>query len=873
MPDPPDRLKTALADRYAIERELGSGGMATVYLAQDLKHDRQVALKVLKPELAHAVGADRFLREIRITAGLNHPHILPLLDSGEADGFLYFVMPYVAGESLRARLDREGPLPIDEALRIAEQVASALEHAHRQEVIHRDIKPENILLHEGEAMVADFGIAVAVSVAGGERLTETGIAVGTPAFMSPEQASGDERVDERSDIYSLGCVLYEMVGGEPPHKGSTPREILAQKVLSEARSIRELRPEADAALEAVLARALEAAPEDRFATAGELGEALRSPEVGWTLAAKRLKAKRRKVAAAAAAGLLVVLVGAGAVWHWVRGEAEVPKLVVLPFEVFGVPEDDNVLGAVSEEIRSRFGPLSAVRVIASLSARQAKESGWTVSEIGERLDVAWILAGTVRQQDREGHVSVTAELIRVEDASSVWNDSYDALGLEELVQAEIDVARSIAEALEPGLTGSEAEVLERRYTQDPEAYRLYQRGRQYLRRPGYLRQDLESAQQLIERALELDPEFALAYAALSEVHGRMHWWYDPSAARVAQQRKTLEAALRIDPELPEAHNATGLWHYMGERDYERALTEFEFAARRRPNDPWIWMQIAAVQRRLGNWDGVLVAFEKATGLDPLDADLLNDMGGTTYLFLHRHAEALSAYDRALALAPDLHEVHFNKGFTYLLWQGQLDSLRSGLDRMPTGANTVPWGTRTGAHVYLLYLDRQADSLLNRLLTAQVPVFESYNWFRPSPLYAAWAHRLRGDRPAARAAFDSALVLVDSVVAELPDDWRVHAARGLALAGLGRREGALRETRWLEESEIYRHDALLFPRLAESRAWILAQAGEAEAALDELERLLERPTWVTVPILRVDPSWDPIREHPRFKALLARYGGP
>jgi serine/threonine protein kinase len=284
MPDPPDRLKTALADRYAIERELGSGGMATVYLARDLKHGRQVALKVLKPELAHAVGADRFLREIRITAGLNHPHILPLLDSGEADGFLYFVMPYVAGESLRARLDREGVLPIDEALRIAEQVASALEHAHRQEVIHRDIKPENILLHEGEAMVADFGIAVAVSVAGGERLTETGIAVGTPAFMSPEQASGDERVDERSDIYSLGCVLYEMVGGEPPHGGASPREILAQKVLSKARSIRELRPEADAALEAVLGRALEAAPEDRFATAGELGEALRSPEVGWTLA-------------------------------------------------------------------------------------------------------------------------------------------------------------------------------------------------------------------------------------------------------------------------------------------------------------------------------------------------------------------------------------------------------------------------------------------------------------------------------------------------------------------------------------------------------------------------------------------------------------
>jgi serine/threonine-protein kinase len=725
MNDQPDRLKTGLAERYSIERELGRGGMATVYLAEDLKYHRQVAIKVLKPELAHAVGANRFLGEIQITAQLNHPHILPLLDSGETDGFLYYVMPYVAGESLRERMDREGRLPIDEALRIAEQVASALEHAHSHEVIHRDIKPENILLHEGEAMVADFGIAVAVSVAGGERVTETGIAVGTPAFMSPEQASGDKAIDERSDIYSLGCVLYEMVGGETPHSGAAPQEILAKKVLGETRSIRELRPEADEALEAVLARTLEAAPEDRFSTAGELGEALRSPEVGWTLAAQRLRARRRKVAAVAAAGLVVVVLGVGAILHYMRGQAEIPSLVVLPFEVFGVLEDDNVVRVVSEEIRSRLVAIDAVSVKGRLSARQARESGWAYGAIGDELDVDYVVDGTIWQQDGEGRVRVRAELIRVRDATSVWEDTRDAFGGEDLVRAQIEITQSIVEALELRLTGSEAEVLTRRYTQDPEAYELYQRGREYLRRPVTLRQNYESAQRLFESALTLEPEFALAYAGPSEAHAWLHhYFYDMSPARVVQQRGAAEAALRLDQELPEAHMAMGLWFYWAELDYERALEEFEVAARGRPNDAWIWASIGGVHRRLGNGDEAVAAYEKAMEIDPLDTQLIYDGGGITRLLLRQYAEAVRYFDRALTLAPDLHEATAFIGFTYVLWQGQPDSLRSALDRIRTDANLGSMGTRAAWRVQLLYWERQADSLLNLLATEREPVLRA-----------------------------------------------------------------------------------------------------------------------------------------------------
>ncbi len=274
MSDPLDALRAALADRYVVERELGAGGMATVYLAHDRKHDRQVAVKVLRPELAAVLGADRFLNEIKVTANLQHPHILPLFDSGQANGFLYFVMPYVEGESLRDRLNHEKQLPVQDAMRIATEVASALDYAHRHDVIHRDIKPENILLHDGQALVADFGIALAVSAAAGGRMTETGISLGTPHYMSPEQATGDRELDARSDIYSLGCVVYEMLAGEPPHTGPTAQAILAKILTEEPKPLTQLRRTVPLHVEAAVDKALQKLPADRFATAGEFAEAV-----------------------------------------------------------------------------------------------------------------------------------------------------------------------------------------------------------------------------------------------------------------------------------------------------------------------------------------------------------------------------------------------------------------------------------------------------------------------------------------------------------------------------------------------------------------------------------------------------------------------
>ncbi|HJR36161.1 MAG TPA: serine/threonine-protein kinase, partial [Gemmatimonadales bacterium] len=332
MTDSFSKLAAALADRYRIERELGHGGMATVYLAQDLRHRRRVAVKVLRQDLAAVIGADRFLKEIETTANLQHPSILPLYDSGEADAFLYYVMPYVEGETLRGKLTREKQLSVEETVAIAKSVAAALEYAHRRGVIHRDIKPENILLPDGQALVADFGIALAVSQAGGTRMTETGLSLGTPHYMSPEQATGDRELDARSDIYSLGAMTYEMLTGDPPHTGSTVQAIVAKVLSEQPTPISRTRHLVPANVDAAVQRALAKTPADRFASAADFAAALSNP--GFTLPTTSMTAQgspgridhvSRGPAVTLAAGLAVM--SAIALWGWLgRPEAPAPPV-------------------------------------------------------------------------------------------------------------------------------------------------------------------------------------------------------------------------------------------------------------------------------------------------------------------------------------------------------------------------------------------------------------------------------------------------------------------------------------------------------------------------------------------------------------------
>jgi len=863
-------LSAALADRYRLERELGHGGMATVYLAQDLRHDRAVALKVLKPELAHALGPERFLREIQVTAQLDHPHILPLLDSGDAGGFLYYVMPYVQGETLRTRLMREKQLPLDDALQIAAEVADALNYAHGQGIVHRDIKPENLLLAGRHVRVADFGIARAVTAAGGDSLTATGVAIGTPAYMSPEQAGGSKDVDGRSDLYSLGCVLYEMLAGHPPFTGGTAHEILARHSMDAVPSLAAARPTVPEGLERAIATALAKVPADRFSTAAQFADALARRGSSATVGAARSSRRVARLAVIAVAGMVTV----GGAILMLRPSPKAPgyartAIAVLPFQNLSAQGPHAYFaGGLHDELLTQLSKVAALKVISRTSVMGYESTKTPLRQIASELGVGSVVEGSV--QIEGSRLRVNVQLIDAATDAPVWAERYDRT-LDDAFAIQSDVAQRIVAAVGAALSDAEQQRLAAVPTANAEAYRLYLQGREYLIRPGFLRRNEEIAQQLFETALARDPGFALAHAALSEVHGRMFWFrYDPSPARAARQRAEAEAALRLAPELPQAHVAMGLAHFWGRRDYRRALEEFRVALKGLPNDARVWQFIGTVHRRLGNWDEVLAAFEKATQLNPRDAQLFFGFGGYTYQLMHRYADAVRAYNRALSLAPDLYDAALAKGWTYVRWQGQLDTLRAALSQVPTAAELGPRGTRAALHLQLLHWERNADSLLQVLTMARAPVFEGQDFLLPSSLYAAWAHRLHGDRPAARAAFDSARVLLDSVLRELPDDWRVHAARGLALAGLGRRDETLQETRWLQQSVVYREDALQGPQVAEDRARILAQAGEVEAALDEIERLLAGPSWLSVHTLRLDPLWDPIRDHPRFKALLAKY---
>ena len=399
------RLQAALTGRYTIEHELGRGGMATVYLAQDLKHGRPIALKVLRPELAAALGPGRFLREIEIAARLTHPNILPLHDSGEAGGLLYYVMPYVDGESLRSRLAREGPLPLDRALEIAREVASALGYAHEHGVVHRDIKPENVLLESGHAVVADFGVARAVWELAGDRLTETGIAVGSPAYMSPEQAGAEERLDGRSDIYALGCVLYEMLVGEPPFTGPTPRAVAAKHLRQSVPSARITRPGVPAAVDRVIRTALAKVPADRFSDAAHFAAALAAcaGQPGRRLAPRRWTG----VVVAAA---LTVAVGR---WAWARWSGSpslpVPAARLDPTHVAVLYFEDlsegrtlrHVAGGLTEDLIDQLGQVDALRVISSSGVAAYRERSVPLDSIARTLGVGTIVTGSVgRSADR-----------------------------------------------------------------------------------------------------------------------------------------------------------------------------------------------------------------------------------------------------------------------------------------------------------------------------------------------------------------------------------------------------------------------------------------------------------------------------------------
>ena len=541
MPDNHARLIEALADRYRIERELGRGGMATVYLAHDLKHDRDVALKVLRPELSAVMGAERFLAEIRTTAQLRHPHILPLFDSGEAAGSLYYVMPLVEGESLRDCLTREHQLPLERALAITGEIGGALDYSHKRGIVHRDLKPENILLADGGALLADFGIALPAGRSEGARITETGLSVGTPHYMSPEQAAGERDLDGRSDLFSLAVLTYEMLAGEPPFTGPTAQAVIFKLMIEEPPPLATRRPGLPDGIVAALRWALAKDPADRPATAGEFVAALRTPG-----------------AAPATAG-------------------PPRSIAVLPFANMSTdPENEFFADGIAEEIINALTRLPGLRVAARTSAFSFKGKHEDLRVIGEKLNVASVLEGSVRKAGNR--LRITAQLITVADGFHQWSERYDR-ELTDVFEIQDEITTAIVERLKLSFDRQSGSLVQPG-TEDVEAYQIYLKGRALLYRRGL---NIEKARACFEAALAIDPQYALAHAGMADALLYLAMWgLRRSSEVIPQARVAVARALELDPDVAEAHYAAACLAYFHDYDVPAFKREFERAVELKP---------------------------------------------------------------------------------------------------------------------------------------------------------------------------------------------------------------------------------------------------------------------------------------------------
>ena len=712
MTDTP-ALDSVIGDRYRIRREIGRGGMAVVHLADDLRHRRQVAIKFIQPELAQAVGAARFLREIEIAAQLTHPHIVPLFDSGEIDGRLFYVMPFLEGESLRQRLDRERQLPVHDAIDIARKVASALEYAHARDVVHRDIKPENILLYEGEAMVADFGIALAVSAAASPRITGTGLVVGTPEYMSPEQ-SLDEGADARSDQYSLACVLFEMLAGEAPYTGSSPYSILSKRLVDPVPSVRRLRSTVPVAVDRALVRALAKVPADRFpsigAFAGELALAVMTPATG-TAAVPRPRAA---------------------------------SVAVLPFRNLSAdPENEYFADGITEDVIAQLSKIRALNVISRSSVMQFKQRTGSMRDISAALGATALLDGSVRRAgDR---VRIVAQLVDADSDRQVWAETYDRK-LDDIFAIQTDVALHIASSLEAELSDDEQLRLERQPTDDLQAYQLFLQGRQWFSR--YTPDGLMRAIELFDRAVARDPAFALAYANAGMAYIELAEGGNlaPDVA-FTKAKASVDTSLRLDPELSAPHVTAGYLKMTREFDWLGAEREFRRALELSPSDTDAYDLYGRLCMALGRMDDALALLGRAEELDPLAHT--NDIT-TAMLRAGRFEEALARARQSVETNPSNARTRATLGWANIL----TGRVRDGVADLEKAVALAPgnslWLAQLGEAYAIAGDEPKAREILRQLEDKAKTSFVS-------PYHLAYVHTGLGE-------LDRAIDLLESAVA-------------------------------------------------------------------------------------------------------------
>jgi eukaryotic-like serine/threonine-protein kinase len=880
-----EQLQSGLDERYRLERELGRGGMATVFLAHDLRHKRPVALKVLHPELAHTLGPERFQREIETVARLQHPHILTVHDSGATAGQLWFTMPFVEGESLRHRLRREPQLPVEVALRVTTEAARALQYAHDHGVIHRDIKPENLLLtKDGSTLVADFGIARALS-GSDDRLTETGMSVGTPTYMSPEQSVGDRHLDARTDVYSLGAVLYEMLAGEPPYTGVTAQTVMAKRLSGEVPRVRQLRPSVPASVERAVTRALAPVAADRFPSADEFARALQAttaePSVTSSHGAAASGARGRgQIPVAITALVLGVVISAGVLFAWRRSHAgpvdppDAKVLAVLPFENLGDSADAYLAEGIAGELRGRLSQVPGLAVVGRASSNAYRGTAKPPRQIAQELGAEYLLTGTVqwaRASQGPGRIRVSPELVRVEPGAvptTRWQREFDAV-ITDVLAVQADIASRVASALDLALGDSTRRQLAAKATANQRAYDAFLQGEAALQTtcrvctmvaldPASLRRAIAS----YSEAVALDSAFGSAWARLAYAQATIYQLSVPTPAMARAAERALARAQSLEAGAPPTQMALSVYWQNVRHEPGKALAAAEAGLARAPNDPDLLVQAAFQDLLLGRTGAGVDRLARAQALDPRSPSAAANLA-RALLWLRRWPEAALAAQKGLALAPtDVTLVLLR--IESVLGRGDLAGARQIIAQAGTRrVEPSMLGAYLASYDDLYWVLNDAQQRL--VLTLPLSAFDGDT--------AAWGlvraelYHLRGDPTHSRVYADSARRAFATRVRRTPGDAESRCLFGLALAYKGLKTAAIREGERGVALEPISHNGVTGPYCQHQLARIYLLVGEPERALDQLEPLLKIPYTLSPGWLKIDPNFASLRGNPRFERLV------
>lgn len=864
------------ADGFPVE--LGAGAMAITYRAHDTVLNSLVALKVIDRKVAQNSGArSRFLREARAAANIRHPNVARVTYYGEQDGECFYAMELVEGETLEARVRRDGPMPLALALDVIEQAARALVAAEACGVVHRDIKPSNVMLESDPTgapriKLIDYGVAKVMGpqTQSGAEQTHAGF-IGTPAFASPEQFAGAGQlpVDTRSDIYSLGVMFWYLLTGRTPFVGRTMEEIRARQA-SELPSKQLKKLHLPGRVIALLKSMLAADPNHRPQSARELLLAVHSCSDRFNAEARRRRRKAIIVNVALTSAIIAIAFG---IWLYQRLRPFTPEersIAVLPFENLSSDKENAYFAeGVQDEILTRLSKIANLKVISRTSTQHYQSAPKNLREIAKQLGVAHILEGSV--QKSADTVRVNVQLINAASDSHLWSDTFDRK-LTDILPVESEVAKTIADQLRAKLTGDERQVIAAKPTSNPQAYDSYLRGLAYSLKTAFTPENSLAAQKYVKEAVRLDPNFALAWALLSYVDasGYLTQSLQPTVALREEAREAAETALRLQPNLGEGLLAMGFYHYACLKDYDTASKYLEQAQRALPQSSRVLQGLAFVERRRGNWDKSDAYFQQAQKVDPRNVNLLSQHA-RSYVCLRRFPEALAKLEQILNINPDDIDTIVLKA-RIAQAQGDLPHAAALLAPLRPGVGYV---NALETQIYQTVLERRPGSVIAQLKEILAKPDQTLGFYAGElRFWLAWAQEVAGDHAGARESLSQARTELESFLKEQPENFVLMGDLALTNVALGDNTAAVALAERAIEMVPIEKDALTGPRPLEILARVAARLHDVDRSISALEKLLSIPYEaplaanppLTPALLRLDPMFEPLRKDPRFQKL-------